>query len=355
MSDNLVEIYMNYRINRMLKYGLTIMHSDDSFLSECLSNYLRTYINSSYYRIFDTVSTNNYDDKVLLEEIEGKRLEMLDDLSNYELIDTNEVYEEKIKTINTSSKIVPFLIKLDLLRFEDKDEAVIKIKDLLERDSFVRELLLENTVKLVSLVNETKEKMDEFFLRKDTYFSLDYPLFKDRDNYVWVNINNDVKLLQDNYKKSLVERVYRDKKIQEDKLDLKIKKFIKQLLFDLYNGMDLYDKYFIEIEDSLFEDRKDIEKYFVMLDNPLIKRYLTLAISTDSFNSNQAFIKKYGFSIACIQDFSHINDVDTKLTNLDNSLVFDFVIVKAFKDKDYNTFMKYTPVNMRDILFNKEV
>ena len=347
MSDNLVEIYMNYRINRMLKYGLTIMHSDDSFLSECLSKYLKTYINSSYYRIFDTVSTNNYDDKVLLEEIEGKRLEFLDDLSNYELIDTNEVYEEKIKTINTSSKIVPFLIKLDLLRFENKDEAVIKIKDLLERDSFIRELLLEKTVKLVSLVNETKEKMDEFFLRKDTYFSLDY--------YVWVNINNDVKLLQDNYKKSLVERVYRDKKIQEDKLELKIKKFIKQLLFDLYNGMDLYDKYFIEIEDSLFEDRKDIEKYFVMLDNPLIKRYLTLAISSDSFNSNQAFLKKFGFSIACIQDFSHINDVDTKLTNLDNSLVFDFVIVKAFKDNDYNTFMKYTPVNMKDILFNKEV
>ena len=81
VSDNLVVIYMNYKINYLLKYGLLIMHSTDEFLSECLKNYLKTYVNSYYYLIFDTVNSKVYDDKVMKEEIEGKRLEMLDELS----------------------------------------------------------------------------------------------------------------------------------------------------------------------------------------------------------------------------------------------------------------------------------
>ena len=89
--------------------------------------------------------------------------------------------------------------------------------------------------------------MREHIEKTDTYFSLDYLLFKDVDNYVKVVINNDVKVLRDNYKNSLVERCYKDKKIQFEKVYLLGIKFIKQLLFDVYNSSLLYDKYFILI------------------------------------------------------------------------------------------------------------
>ena len=245
VSDNLVVIYMNYKINYLLKYGLLIMHSTDEFLSECLKNYLKTYVNSYYYLIFDTVNSKVYDDKVMREEIEGKRLEMLDDLSNYELIDSNEEYKNKKNYINDCSKIIPFLIKLDLFRFNDKEEANTGIKALVDQDSFVKEKLGTDILKLISLVIDTNKVLSNFFEKKDTYFSLDYLLFKDVDNYVKVVINNDVKVLRDNYKNSLVERCYKDKKIQFEKVYLLGIKFIKQLLFDVYNNSLLYGKYFI--------------------------------------------------------------------------------------------------------------
>ena len=116
----------------------------------------------------------------------------------------------------------------------------------------------------------------------------------------------------------------------------------------------MYDKYFILIPEFIFEDKKDLGKLLDLFDNPLVKRYIVLGIVSDNYYSNQAFIKKYNFSIACIQDFSHINDVNTKLTNLDNSNLFDYILVDSFKDKDYDSFVKYSMVNLDGILFNKE-
>lgn len=354
MSDNLVTIYMNYKISRLVEYGMLIMHSSDLFLKEVLEKYLKNYVNSCYYFIFDTVNSKIYNEKIMLEEIEGKRLEILDELSNYELIDSNDLYTRKCGYINTSSKIIPFLINIDLLRFNDKDELNVKLSELIDKNSFIKNLIGNDFIKLSVAINKTNDNLTTFFAKKDNFFSLDYPLFKDRENYVLVKLSNDVKVLEDNYKKSLVERVYRDKKIQDKKLDLLIKKFIKDLLFNVYNENKLYDKYFIELPSDIFLDKKLLESFLIMLNNPLIKRYVTLAICSDNYYSNQALIRKFGYSIACIQDFSHINDIDTKLTNLDNSNLFDFIIVRTFKDKDYDAFLKYVRVNLCDILFDRE-
>lgn len=346
---------MNYKINRILKYGLLIMHSSFDFISEYLSIYIKTYINSFYYHVFDTVYSSIYNDKVMNEELEGKRLEMLDVLSNYELIDSNDVFNNKKNCINELIKIMPFLIKLDKINYTSKSDVSSKIEKLLDDDIYVKERLGSDVSKLVNLVVETNKTLDNFFERKDTYFSLDYLLFKDHDNYVEVVINNDVKMLLDNYKKSLVERCYKDKKIQDDKFLLLSMKFIKQLLFDIYMNSLLYERYFITIPEEVFTDKKVLSNILDLYNNPLIKRYITLCIHSDNFYSNQALIKKYVFSIACCQDFSHINDVNSKLSNMDNSNLFDFVIVLAFKDKDYNDFLKYSMVNLEDILFNREV
>lgn len=37
------------------------------------------------------------------------------------------------------------------------------------------------------------------------------------------------------------------------------------------------------------------------------------------------------------------------------SNVYDYIIVSDYKANDYNDFMKYTKVNLTDILFNEEV
>ena len=57
-----------------------------------------------------------------------------------------------------------------------------------------------------------------------------------------------------------------------------------------------------------------------------LKRYLVIVISHNNYISCQSLFRKYKFTLACIQDFSHINDVNNKLTSLDMSNIYKYVI-----------------------------
>ena len=123
LSDNLMDCYMNYKASRLKKYGLVIMHSHDEFLEEVLEKYIWTYINCYYYKIFDTSRVENSSDDVIKVELEGKRLEMLDELSIYELIDSNEVFELKRDFINDS--LINF-VQINHKNDDKNDNYIIK-------------------------------------------------------------------------------------------------------------------------------------------------------------------------------------------------------------------------------------
>lgn len=354
LNDNLMDCYMNYKASRLKKYGLVIMHSHDEFLEEVLEKYIWTYINCYYYKIFDTSRVENSSDDVIKVELEGKRLEMLDELSIYELIDSNEVFELKRDFINDSLMVVLFLITLDRTRFDSNMDISKKLNELLNLCLEIKERLGTKVLRLENLLKETYNTLNNFFKKTDNYYLLDYQLYKDQESLVKVVLVPNIKVLQDNYKKSLVERVYRDDKIKRQKVELLIKKFIKQLIMDVYYGKKIYQKYFIELDDDLFDNKKEVLNLLDMLDNPFIKRYVVLGISHNSYISMQSMFKKYGFTLACIQDFSHINDVSNKLNNIDTWNIYNYVVVSLYKTKDLDVIMKYSCVNLEGILFNKE-
>lgn len=354
MIDNLMDYYMNYKTSRLKKYGLVIMHSHDEFLEKTLIRYIKTYINCYYYNIFDTVNTTVCDNNVIREELNGKRLEMLDELLIYELIDSNEIYELKQRYINDSFEVSLFLISLDRMRFLNKDSIPMQLEQLLYYCPNIKESLGTKLTRLQTLVKETYVTLNKFLNINDDFYVLDYQLFKDRDDLVNVVMLSNIATLQDNYKRSLIERVYREDKLKREKFDLLIKKYIKQFITDSYNEGRIYSKYFIEIDEYLFNNKKDIEYFLSMLNNPFIKRYLVLGVSHNNYMSCQSIFRKYKFSLACIQDFSHINDVNNKLTALDMSNIYDYVIVSLYKSRDLDDIMKYTCVNLEGVLFYKE-
>lgn len=354
MIDNLMDYYMNYKTSRLKKYGLVIMHSHDEFLEKVLIRYIKTYINSYYYNIFDTVKTSVCDDSVIRLELDGKRLEMLDELLIYELIDTNEIYELKQKYINDSYEVALFLITLDRMRFLNKESIPLQLEQLLYYCPSIKASLGTKISRLETLLKETYSTLNKFLARTDDYYVLDYQLYKDRDDLVKVVMLSNITMLQDNYKRSLLERVYREDKLKREKIDLLIKKFIKQFIVDSYNDKRIYNKYFIEIDDYLFNNKKDIDNFLSMLNDPFIKRYLVLGISHNNYMSCQSLFRKYKFSLACIQNFSHINDVNNKLTSLDMSNIYDYVIVSLYKTKDLDDIVKYSCVNLEGVLFSKE-
>ena len=354
MIDNLMDYYMSYKTSRLKKYGLVIMHSHDEFLEKTLVRYIKTYINCYYYNIFDTVNVSFCDDSVIRKELEGKRLEMLDELLIYELIDSNEIYELKQQYINDSYEVVLFLITLDRMRFLNKEIIPQQLEQLLYYCPNIKASLGTRVSRLETLIKETYVTLNKFLDRTDDYYVLDYQLYKDRGDLVKVVMLSNITMLQDNYKRSLLERVYREDKLKKDKFDLLIKKFIKQFIIDSYNDKRIYDKYFIEIDDYLFSNKKDIDTFLGMLDNPFLKRYLVIVVSHNNYISCQSLFRKYKFSLACIQDFSHINDVNNKLTSLDMSNIYKYIIVSNYKSKDLDDIVKYGCVNLESVLFSKE-
>ena len=61
--DNLINVFMNYKINRLIKYGTYIYDDDSDFVSKCFKAYFRTYVDNYYYGVFNTIEENVYNQR----------------------------------------------------------------------------------------------------------------------------------------------------------------------------------------------------------------------------------------------------------------------------------------------------
>lgn len=349
---NLMNIYMDYKISRLVKYGLVILNSDDEYLAFLLKAYIETYIKTYYYHQFETVDSDTYSLEVLGEELEGKRWELLDIISGDELVDSNEVYDKKKQLIDDVIDVVYYLINLDKVVINEKDDVNRELNKMLDDDEALKERLGSRVTKLGVLMRETFSQTKD--LREDiTSFQLDYQLYRDKTDIVRVVLNYNISNLKDNYKKSLVERCYREEKLAVDKFTLLLKAFIKRLIADIYYDKNIYDRYVIEIPEEILEDKKDLEKIIELVNNPLVKRFLVFGVSNDNYNKCKNLLRTNKFMVACMQDFKYINEIDNKLTNLDNG-DYDYIVALDYKDKDMPIFKKATYVNVKELLFNKE-
>ena len=355
VEKNLVDVYMNYKVQRLQNYGLILMGREDSFLKECLSFYLRTYISSYYYHIFETIdSKDSCSDLDVSLELDGKKLELLDQLADRELIESNDSYVLKKEIILKTRSLFPFLISLDRLRYEEKEQIPSKVSQLLVEYPEISQMLGERLPSLFQAVSNTYNQLQRFF-QQDGYYHVDYSLFSDHDNYVFMSLDYQIPLLESNYKRSLVERVYRDKKLLFMKIKVMIQKFILSFLDDYYHGRKIYDRYFLFLPSEIFEKKEDVDVILQMVAQPFLQRYLVLGIPS-AISVTQGLFRKYPhFSFACCQDLRYISDVSGKLATLDTSGLYDYLVIEGYKPKSLEEIQKYACVVVRDILFRKDV
>ena len=91
----------------------------------------------------------------------------------------------------------------------------------------------------------------------------------------------------------------------------------------------------------------------VLPDNPLFKKYVYIAIPFNTYLSQKnAFLDDFHF--ACMQDFSHINDIYQKVENVYNEGFSHYLIVTDYKYDDKDFFMKYKNEVMSILMFEEE-
>lgn len=354
MNNNIINEFMSFKINRLIKYGQLILDGDDnSFIVKCLTRYLNGYIDFKYYHLLDVISKSlNYSYSDFSQELDGIAIELKHDYQVYELIVSNEEYKKNMLLIDTIKDVAFFVAKLDGFKYESKDEVSDKVSEAVEKNKLIKDLLGNKVNKLISLVKSTYNTENKFLQDNDSYFKLEFRELKERENYFYTSLTYDIKVLESNYKYNLVEKVYQQEKLDEDKAIILIQLLSKYMLMELLEKKKV-SHYFINVSSNLIKRNEWLIKDII--NNPIIKEHLIFMVDFNTYLGHKnLFLANQEYSFACLINMLHINDVYTKLTSIEAEHFFKFIVVSDFKYKDRKEFDKYNCSTSEAIFISKE-
>lgn len=332
--NNLINIYMIYLKNTLIKISLLYYKEDQEFINKILDKYISCYIDNYYYNIYHTVDKqNSYTDELFKLELNGLEIEILDDYYNLEFEEENNIYNKRVNLIKQLKNFTYKLISIDQI---NKKEELDEISNNLNID----------LKELTKIYNNYLNKKNKYLTNYDNYYSLEYKNIS--NNYQLLSINHNIKLL-DNYKKNLVNRVYKKEEFNLMKIKNIINKFSLYILNKKLNNQPIKNRYLIKIDKSII-NRANLENdIYNLLNNPLINKYLILLIPYDLYISYKIF---NNYKVIINLDLSHINDIGTKLdtvTSIDKE-----ILISNYKDKDFEYLNKYTYNEKKLIIYKEE-
>ena len=349
--DNLISVFMNYKINRLIEYGVFACHKDTPFIRNVLKEYFSTYVDNYYYEIFHTVDDDHYTERNLKLEMKGIMEEMLDDYRAVELQVSNEEYQENRQIIEQLYDLVFDIIKIDTLEINDKEEIPQKVFDYVASNKSLREAIGEKENQLSRMVKETYNTCSKLLSYQDNYYHLESKPFYRNDKKAYYELIPDIKVLNV-YRKNMVRKIYDDERISLPKLEC----LIQKISFDILMKTLHHEKigmYFIPFYDEAISRGKIQDSIFDLMDNPLFQKYVVLGVNYNLYqNQESAFSEDFQF--ACIQDFTHINDIYQKTETIANEAVFNYLIVSDCRYQDREYFQTYDGNNIEVLVLEEE-
>jgi len=342
---------MNYQIKQLIAYATLIYGDERDFVKTCLEGYFKNYIDNYYYEIFHTVEQGVYNEEVLRLEFKGIMEEMLDDYLEFELQVSNEEYTRNCRAIQELRDIAFEVTGFDRLELKDGDDIHLKVEEFVRCNPLLNELASKNISKLSSLVKETFQTNKKLLELDDTYFELEKVPFVGSKKEGFLRLKERIKVL-DNYKKTMVMKVYGEPKFDSKKLECLIQKVSLVILKGVLNHEKI-ERIFIELSDKVISRGRINTKIFKLIDNPLFRKYVVLCVNYNTYlNQKNAFSEDFDFG--CIQDFSHIYDVYAKVDTIYNEGIFNYLIVSNCRSKDRDFFLEYSNEGMTVLVIEEE-
>lgn len=340
MSYDLITEFLNYKIKRLRGYGILFFDGfNEEFLTYNLTRFFTTYVNTYYYHILDTLNSSEvYNLDVVFQEFLGLKEELLDEHSGYELLLSNEEYQKDVAAINEMVDICMFLCNLDQVQFTSRDNIADEFNAFISNYRELKDRLGNNIFKLITKLKENFTIVSKLFKDDDSVFKLNLEKKLGESNICLVRLDHDIKVLQSNYKEVLVKKVYDEDNFIIERARTLFWKLSKEILNKYLNGYEV-GKYLVIVDDKLFQ--KSNLNIFSMIDNPILKRHVTLIVTYNCYGYHRNFIFDLGFKIGCIQDLSHNYDVTDKLNTIDGEEVFDYIIISDYREKDKDEITKF--------------
>ena len=349
--NNLITLFMNNKIRYLIEYVLFLYNDNNDFAKDVARGYISTYVDNYYYGIFHTIDDSNYSLDNLKLELTGVMEEMLDSYSDHELEVSNEEYQKNRNIIKDLNDISYDVSQIDRLVYKDRDDVNDVVNKFLLEHKNINDLLGNRTNKFITMIKSSYTLDNRLLNFKDNYFVLNKKFFISDKDIQFISLNTNIKVL-DTYKANLVSKIYEDDRLDFKKIECLINKVSLDILYKFINKEEI-DRYIIEIPDTLVARGKIDEKVMDLMSNPLFQKYVVLAVQYNTY-LNQKVAFNIDFRLACIQDYSHINDIFQKTDNISKEGIFNYLIVSDCREKDRDFFETYENEAMTALMFIEE-
>ena len=349
--DNLITVFMNYKVSRLIEYGVFLYQKDSFFVRDIFKNYFQTYIDNYYYGVFNTIDDEHYNRRNLKLELSGMMDELLYDYQDFESKVSPEEYHENQKIIHDLKDISYEVIKIDSLEIPSKDAIGDVVEAFLASQEWIANCVQKREEKLIRLIRETYQYEQKLLQYEGQNFTFREKHFIDHDDCVWLELVPSIKSL-DVYRKGLVEKVSCDERLEFDKLVCLIQKISHMLLLQFLRKEEP-KKIFIALPDRLVSRGRIQGDIYSLIDNPIFQRNVFLAVNYNTYLAQKAAFSE-DFHFACVQDFSHINDIYIKVDGIYNEGFCHYLIVSDYKQDDKDFFMRYKNEVMSVLMFEEE-
>lgn len=349
--DNLISIFMNYKTNRLIEYGLFVLGKDTPFIRQVFKGYFGTYVDNYYYGIFHTIEDTHYNEKNLKLEFKGIMEEMLDDYRALELQVSNTEYNENRKIIEDLNAISFEVVKIDGLEFQNKEEIASKVSEFVQGNKTIREMINGKDNQLIRMIKETYQTNQKLLNYEDNYYHTESYPFHRKENITYYKLIPNIKVLEV-YRKNMVNKIYSDDKLSLAKLECMIQKISLEILKKTLNHEKITLKV-IDFYDDAISRGKIRDSIFDLMDNPLFQRYVVLGVNYNLYQSQETAFSD-DFQFACIQDFTHINDIYQKTESIIKDGIFNYLFVSDCRYLDRDYFLNYEGSNVEILMLEEE-
>lgn len=349
--NNVISIFMNYKIQCLVEYGVFLLDDDSPFIRKVFQDYFSLYVDNYYYNIFYTVDDSVYSLDNLCKEFQGTMIEMLDDYRQYELQESNQEYSFHVQAIKGLKDFSLEVLKIDQLKINDKEQLSEAVIEFVENNYFYKEHIKNRLAKFIKMVQKNYNLINKLFNYQDHYYCLNEKSFEGCNEVKYFELDYHIDVLN-NYRKTMITRVFFKDELFKDKIECLIQKLSLYILKNIVENKKI-PRFIIKLDDSFIKRGKIDSNIFSLIDNHLFRHYVYLGVTYNTYvNQKDAFSEDFHF--VCIQDFSHIHDIYKKIENIEKEGIFDYLVLSDYKYKDKEYLLNYEGKTLKILLFEED-
>ena len=335
--NNIVDSYKKFKTYSLRKLGRILYNSKQPESVEILDRYINNYFNAKFYNIYETIEDGEpFSFEVLQEEYEGLEIELLEERSGL----TKQIKELK--------KVAYFICNLDGI-YQSEEELQKLIEEEVVKDKYIQTILgnkKDMFIKEFIAMSKKENKILESNVNE--FFELTN---REQNNLVIIDMTYNIKALN-SYRRTLVNQVYKDKKLYLKKAINILNKVAFKILRDRCLGLDDKLRYVVLLESPAIVDGDFAKEIKDIVNDKLITKKLGIALSDEVLFTREKIFKNE-VRLSCFRDMTYVNDIDKKFATV-LALPIEFFIITSYKTKREMDIINYANTDDRIIICEED-